>query len=495
VASELVNLPEDRDTLKAMVRSLALERDREKQRAEELHRRAEESKQQTEELRVEMLRLQLELERFRKWYYGPRADRLASSGEVAQMLLAFAEEVNRKPVHPDDLPPAAEAADEPRRLRRRTGRRNLAHFENLPVTTHVHELSAEERACPCCGSQRREIGAEESWQIEYYPGRFERIQHVRKKYACPGCERNGGGARIEAAAKPEAPVDKGLAGPGLLAYIVTSKFSDYLPLYRLEDIFQRQGFEISRATQSIWCGDVAGLVEPLYELMAGRVRASRVVATGDTVMPMLAKGKTANARMWVYVGDEAAPYNIFDFTLNRGRDGPKYFLKDYGNVLLADAYGGYNGVVAGNGITCRGAPRQRPVRGRAAGTASGRLGAGADEPEGEAPHLETAVVAEASHGRGREVRAGPMGGTERVLFRRSCAHRQQHQRARDEAGRAQPQELVVCGKRARRPHSGDPGEHHQQLPPARCGPAVVPDAVAGEPARGAMERTVCVVAG
>ena len=241
MASELVNLPEDRDTLKAMVRSLALERDREKQRAEELHRRAEESKQQTEELRVEMLRLQLELERFRKWYYGPRADRLASGGEVAQMLLAFAEEVDRKPVHPDDLPPAPEAADEPRRLRRRAGRRNLAHFENLPVTTHVYELSVEERACPCCGSQRREMGADESWQIEYYPGRFERIHHVRRKYACPACERNGSGARIEAAAKPEAPVDKGLAGPGLLAYIVTSKFCDYLPLYRLGDTFERQG--------------------------------------------------------------------------------------------------------------------------------------------------------------------------------------------------------------------------------------------------------------
>ena len=221
MTSELVNLPEDSETLKAMVRSLVLERDRERQRAEE-------SKQQTEELRVEMLRLQLELERFKKWYYGPRADRLASSGEVAQMLLAFAEEVDRKPVHADDLPPAAEASEEPRRVRRGKGRRNLAHFENLPVTMHVHELSAEERACPCCGSQRREIGAEESWQIEYYPGRFERIQHVRKKYACPGCERNGGGARIEAAAKPEAPVEKGLAGPGLLAYIVTSKFADYV---------------------------------------------------------------------------------------------------------------------------------------------------------------------------------------------------------------------------------------------------------------------------
>jgi transposase len=81
------------------------------------------------------------------------------------------------------------------------------------------------------------------------------------------------------------------------------------------------------------------------------VRASHVVATDDTIMPMLSKGKAANARMWVYVGDDAHPYNIFDFTLHRGRDGPKYFLKDYRQVLLADAYGGYNGVVAGNEIT------------------------------------------------------------------------------------------------------------------------------------------------
>jgi hypothetical protein len=125
-------------------------------------------------------------------------------------------------------------------------------------------------------------------------------------------------ARMETAAKPETAIDKGMAGPGLLAYIVTSKFSDYLPLYRLEDIFERQGFEISRATQSVWCGDVADLVEPLYELMAERVRASHVVATDDTIMPMLSKGKAANARMWVYVGDDAYPYNVFDFTLDRG---------------------------------------------------------------------------------------------------------------------------------------------------------------------------------
>src|ERR1700739_45470 len=90
---------------------------------------------------------------------------------------------------------------------------------------------------------------------------------------------------------------------------------------------------------------MADLFEPFWELMAESARASHVVGTDDTIMPMLRTGKTANARMWVYVGDDEHPYNVFDFTLNRGRDGPKYFLQDYNQVLLADAYGGYNGII------------------------------------------------------------------------------------------------------------------------------------------------------
>src|SRR5260370_36790667 len=88
--------------------------------------------------------------------------------------------------------------------------------------------------------------------------------------------------------------------------------------------------------------------------MAERVRQSHVVATDDTIMPMLSVGKTKSARMWVYVGDQAHAYNIFDFTLNRGRDGPKYFLGDYQQVLLADGYGGYDGVATGNAIPAAG---------------------------------------------------------------------------------------------------------------------------------------------
>jgi transposase len=339
-----VALPDDSHALKAMLRALMSERDMKSQLAEEQTRRAN-------DLEVENLRLQLELDKYKKWYYGPRADRLQSSAELTQMLLIFAEEMDLKPVNPDDLPRRSEPAEELRRVKRRKGRRNLANFENLPVTTQVHELSAAERACPCCGIERKQIGTDESWQVEYLPGHFERIHHLRRKYACTNCESNGNYPQMETAAKPEMAINKGLAGPGLLAYIATSKFSDYVPLYRLEDIFQRQGFEISRATQSVWCGDMADLAEPLWELMAERVRASHVVSTDDTIMPMLSKGKTTNARMWIYVGDDGYPYNVFDFTLNRGRDGPKYFLKEYRQVLLADAYGGYNGVVAGNEIT------------------------------------------------------------------------------------------------------------------------------------------------
>jgi transposase len=343
------NLPEDSASLKAMLRevlgkleSVSADQQREKRLAEQLRQRAD-------DLYLENLRLQQELERYKKATYGPRADRL-SMNQLAQMLLEFAEAWEQKPINLEDLR-EAEPETEVRRVKRRKGRRALANFENLPVNTQVYELSAEERVCPGCGVERKEIGSEKSWQIEYIPGHFERLEHVRKKYACPSCEHKGENPQITVAAKAETAIEKGFAGPGLLAFIVTSKFADYLPLYRLEDIFERQGFEISRATQSVWCGDVADVVEPLYQRMAERVRKSHVVATDDTVLPMLSPGQTQSARMWVYVGDEANPYNVFDFTLNRSREGPKEFLKDYTQVLLADGYGGYNGVVAGNAIT------------------------------------------------------------------------------------------------------------------------------------------------
>jgi transposase len=340
------SLPDDVAALKAIVSTLARQRD-------EARRQLEQARHQAQALELAKLRLEVELLRLKKWYYGPRADRLGTGGEVAQMLLEFAGDLEARPLDPQDLGEQADAADARSARRVRRGRRDLAAFENLPATRHVHDLAEHEKPCPCCGEERQVIGQESSWQLEYVPGRFERIEHVRFKYACRRCDHNGDGGQVALAEKPSQPIEKGMAGPGLLAYVITSKFADYLPLYRLEAIFARSGFAVDRATQCLWCRDAAEIIKPLYDLMTRRVLQSHVIATDDTLMPMLAPGhgKARPARMWVYVGDESNPYNVFDFTPGRSRDGPATFLKDYKQILLADAYGGYDGVVVGNDIT------------------------------------------------------------------------------------------------------------------------------------------------
>ena len=130
----------------------------------------------------------------------------------------------QKPLHPDDVPPHSRTTS--RAATGEAAQRAAPSCQlRKPSCKHAH-LRAEwqQRACPCCGQQRQEIGADESWQVEYIPGHFERIHHVRKKYACADCEHKGDSPQIEVAAKSEAAIDKGMAGPGLLAYIVTSKF-------------------------------------------------------------------------------------------------------------------------------------------------------------------------------------------------------------------------------------------------------------------------------
>jgi hypothetical protein len=155
------NLPEDSASLKAMLRevltkleSVSADQEREKRRAEENSMLVEQLQQRADDLYLENLRLQQELERYKKATYGPRADRL-SMNQLAQMLLEFAEALEQKPIQLEDLR-QAEPEPELRRVQRRKGRRALANFENLPVNTQVYELSAEERVWPrlWCGAQR-----------------------------------------------------------------------------------------------------------------------------------------------------------------------------------------------------------------------------------------------------------------------------------------------------------------------------------------------------
>ncbi len=149
---------------------------------------------------------------------------------------------------------------------------------------------------------------------------------------------------IIAAAKPAMPIAKGLPGPGLLAHLIVSKYVDHLPLYRLENIYERQGLFLPRSTLCDWLLASARLLRPLYDRLVYWALLSRALHTDDTPVKMqeLKTHLLSTARMWAYLGDDAHPYNVFDFTLNRRRDGPQQFLAGYQGYLHADAFSGYD---------------------------------------------------------------------------------------------------------------------------------------------------------
>src|SRR6202050_5273499 len=155
MSAKLNDLPQDREALEAMVRSLILEREEQRQRVEheserakDLHGESLRQRKRADELYLETLRLQRELQLYKKWYCGPRADRLATSADLAQALLEFGEQLQAKPIHPEDVPPKAEPEYELRRGKSGRGRRDPGNFEKLPGTTPAHELSAEQTTCP-----------------------------------------------------------------------------------------------------------------------------------------------------------------------------------------------------------------------------------------------------------------------------------------------------------------------------------------------------------
>ena len=148
--------------------------------------------------------------------------------------------------------------------------------------------------------------------------------------------------RSRRAAQALAPrVEKGLAGPGLLAQVITSKYCDHLPLHRQEAIFARHGVDLSRKTLCDWVMQSAAVLEPVVRAMKQEVLKSYCIHTDDTPVPVQDKGNTHRAYLWVYLGDKGHPYTVYDFTWTRNRDGPKQFLGDYEGYLQADAFSGY----------------------------------------------------------------------------------------------------------------------------------------------------------
>lgn len=278
--------------------------------------------------------------RFLRQRFGPKAERI----DPNQLLIAFDELLEVADAETEQPTPehAREAADdeegtkpskqEKRAVKGAHGRKPLP--KELPRERVVHEPEASELCCAACQQMKTKIGETITEVLDYVPASFKVIENVRSKYACRPCE---GGVVI--ASLPPQPIEKGRPGSGLLAFVLTAKYCDHLPLYRLESIFARQGLELSRSTLCEWLARSAELLAPIFEELKRSVLASRVIHGDDTPVLCLENHQGGGRRqgyLWVYAGDRDEV--VYDFTLTRGRDGPNRFLKDWKGKLQVDGH-------------------------------------------------------------------------------------------------------------------------------------------------------------
>jgi transposase len=206
--------------------------------------------------------------------------------------------------------------------------------------------------CPSCGGALRRIGEDITETLDYVPGRFKVIRHIREKLSCRSCD------TVIAAPVPDHAIARGRAGAGLLAHIVVSKYDDHLPLYRQAEIFAREGVNLETSTLSGWVGGIAAVLNPLIDALAGDVMASDTLHVDDTPVPVLAPGtgKTKTGRLWVYVRDERPfagtrpPAALFFYSPDRKGEHPRAHLREFRGVIHADGYAGFNELFAGNRI-------------------------------------------------------------------------------------------------------------------------------------------------
>ena len=260
---------------------------------------------------------------------------------------------------PEELPAAAgldsktEEASSATSARRGHGRRPKP--DTLRRVDRVYDLTDAEKQALAGNGELVPLGEEVTEQYEWEPSCLFVVRHIQKKYVRQPPLLESGAAphekNVVVAPKPPQPIPGGVAGPGLLAHVLVSRFADHLPYHRQEDILARYGLSFSRQTTCDWALQLAELAAPLIQLASNEVLASRVVHTDDTPVKVrdAHQKRDYQGRFWTYVGDEEHPLIVFQYTANRSRDGRAAFLKNFRGYLQADAFGGYDGIYAGSG--------------------------------------------------------------------------------------------------------------------------------------------------
>ena len=289
---------------------------------------------------LEVEKLKIELARLKRMQFGRSSEKMRQAAEQLELALEELEAATPdEALEPEEASePAAPEARKPR------ARRPLP--EHLERTEIVH---AAPDACPSCGGGMRQVGEDVTEILDYVPGRFQVIRHVRPACSCRKCE------GMVQAPMPSLPILRGLPSASLLAHVLVSKYCDHLPLYRQSEIYAREGVDLPRSLLAGWVGKMAQLVRPLITAIETHVMASDTLHADDTPVPVLEPGlgKTKTGRLWVYLRDErpwgstAPPAVVYRYAPDRKGERPREHLANFTGHLHADGYAGFGELYEG----------------------------------------------------------------------------------------------------------------------------------------------------
>lgn len=219
--------------------------------------------------------------------------------------------------------------------------------KNLPRDVVIYDISDEDKVCDCCQGELHKIGEDTAEKLEFIPAKVKVIEHVRPKYACRACEKDGTHNTIKQAPVPHSVIPKGYATPSLLSQIVTSKYQFGLPLYRQESMFKQYDIELSRKTMADWMIKCAHLLQPIYDRLHELILQQSVIQADETTLKVVKEDKST-CYMWLYCTGADSPQKsdipnivLYDYQNSRAGRCAINFLDGYSGYLHVDGYQGY----------------------------------------------------------------------------------------------------------------------------------------------------------
>lgn len=279
-------------------------------------------------LEQEVAALKKQVEWFRKYLFGKKSERIVSHCNEEQLTFEGFEV--DKPQQETQTVPAHK-----RKKPKRDGEDKIILPPDLPLEKIVLDLPEEQKICPETGESLVKIGEEVSHKLAFKPGSYFIKEIIRPKYAHPQKEEAG----IFTAEMPSSILPKCRADESFLAAVITQKFADHMPLYRISEMYERNGLKISRKLLSQWVVRIGLELEPLYNAMRGKIMQGEVLFIDESPLKMLEKEKAKTVFMWILAGGNG--YRLYDFRENRCHEHAFEILKNYKGVVHSDKYGAY----------------------------------------------------------------------------------------------------------------------------------------------------------